>query len=152
MCWGVCLQPSMLIAQLEICRFVAVSHTLFWVQTCPCSHNLIFKAVKIIYRCNGITQRPSQPYQLNKQHRGCGSFTGRYCYLDNAQIQNFQWLRLAPSKGPNRVGVSFPSVEDGNISLRNVVFYSYLEFRTMDKVRKPSDYDYRTPSSELFRF
>jgi hypothetical protein len=35
------------------------------------------------------------------------------------------WLRLALSKGPNRVGVSFPSPEDGNrSSFRNVVFSS----------------------------
>jgi hypothetical protein len=34
-----------------------------------------------------------------------------------------QWLRLALSKGPNRVGVS-PSPEDGNrSSFRNVVFF-----------------------------
>jgi hypothetical protein len=36
-----------------------------------------------------------------------------------------QWFRLALSKGPNRVGVSLPSPEDGNrSSLRNVVFSS----------------------------
>jgi hypothetical protein len=34
-----------------------------------------------------------------------------------------QWLRLALSKGPNRVGVFPPSPEDGNrSSLLNVVF------------------------------
>jgi hypothetical protein len=47
---------------------------------------------------------------------------------------------LALSKGPKRAGVSLPSPEDGNTSsLRNVVFSSYLEFQTMDKVHKPSD-------------
>jgi hypothetical protein len=36
-----------------------------------------------------------------------------------------QGLRLALSKGPNRVGVSLPSLEDGNRSgFRNVVFSS----------------------------
>jgi hypothetical protein len=42
--------------------------------------------------------------------------------------------------GPNRVDVSFLSPENGNrYSFRNVVFYNYLEFRTMDKVHKPND-------------
>jgi hypothetical protein len=45
---------------------------------------------------------------------------------------------LALSKGPNRVGVSLPSPEDGNrSSFRNVVFSSYLEFGTMDKPTNP---------------
>jgi hypothetical protein len=48
-------------------------------------------------------------------------------------------MRVAISKGPNRVGVSLPSPEDGNrSSFRNVVFSSYLEFRTMSKVQEPS--------------
>jgi hypothetical protein len=35
-----------------------------------------------------------------------------------------QWLRVAFSKGPNRVGVSFSSLEDGNrSSFRNLVIY-----------------------------
>jgi hypothetical protein len=42
--------------------------------------------------------------------------------------------------GPNTVGVSFPSHEGGKtFSSRKVVFSSYLEFRTMAKVQKPSD-------------
>jgi hypothetical protein len=55
------------------------------------------------------------------------------------EVSLVQWLRLAFSKGPNRVGVSFPSPENGNrSSIRNVVFSStYLQFRTMDKVQKP---------------
>jgi hypothetical protein len=54
-----------------------------------------------------------------------------------------QWLGLALSKRPNRVGVSLPSPEDGNrSSFRNI--FLYLEFWTMDKVQKPS--------SEPFRF
>jgi hypothetical protein len=47
---------------------------------------------------------------------------------------------LALSKGPNRVSVSLASLEDGKrSSFRNVVFSTYLEFRTMDKVHKLSD-------------
>jgi hypothetical protein len=46
---------------------------------------------------------------------------------------------LAFSKRPNRVKVSFPSPEDGNRpSFRNVLFSSYLEFRTIDIVHKRS--------------
>jgi hypothetical protein len=42
--------------------------------------------------------------------------------------------------GPNKVGVSLPSPEDGSGSnFRNVVFSIHLEFRTMAKVHKPSD-------------
>jgi hypothetical protein len=32
------------------------------------------------------------------------------------------------------------------------MFYSYLEFGTMDKVHKPSDSECYTPLSEPFRF
>jgi hypothetical protein len=53
-----------------------------------------------------------------------------------------QWLRLAPSKTTNRVGLPPLSPEDGNkSSFRNVVFL-YLEFRTMGTVQKPSDSEY----------
>jgi hypothetical protein len=45
----------------------------------------------------------------------------------------------ALSKIPKRVAVSLPSPEDGNrSSFRNVVFSSYLEFWTLDKVGKLS--------------
>jgi hypothetical protein len=41
-------------------------------------------------------------------------------------------LRLALSKGLNRIGVSLPSPEDGNrSSYRNVAFSNYLKFRTI---------------------
>jgi hypothetical protein len=51
-----------------------------------------------------------------------------------------QRLGLTLSKSTNRVGASLPLPEDGNrISLRNVVFSRYLEFRTMDKVQKLGD-------------
>jgi hypothetical protein len=46
-------------------------------------------------------------------------------------------MRFALSEGPNKVGVSLLSPEDGNRShFRNVVVSSYLELRTMDKVQK----------------
>jgi hypothetical protein len=62
-------------------------------------------------------------------------------------------LRLAPSKGPSRVGVSVPSLVDGKrSSFRRVVFSSNLEFRTMDIVQKPSDSEWYTPPPEPFRF
>jgi hypothetical protein len=68
-------------------------------------------------------------------------------------IEFSPWLRLAPYKRPSRVDVSFHSPEDGNItSFRNIVYSSYLEFRTMDKVRKTSDSQCCTPKSEPFRF
>jgi hypothetical protein len=60
-----------------------------------------------------------------------------------------QWLRLARPKGSNRVSVSFPSHEDGNrSSFRNVVFPTYFELRTMDKVQILNDsgrYDRQNP-------
>jgi hypothetical protein len=62
-------------------------------------------------------------------------------------------LKLALSKGPNRVGVALSSSEDGNrSSFRNVVFSIYLELRTMDKVHKPADFECYTPWSEPFEF
>jgi hypothetical protein len=52
---------------------------------------------------------------------------------------------------PNRVRVSFPSLEDGNrFSLRNAVVSSYLEYRTMGKYHEPSDSQCYTLSSEPF--
>jgi hypothetical protein len=64
-----------------------------------------------------------------------------------------QRLRLALSKGPNRVGVSLPSLEDGNrYSLGHNVFYSYVDSQTLDKVQKPSDSECYTSSSEAFIF
>jgi hypothetical protein len=47
-------------------------------------------------------------------------------------------VRLAFSKGPERVGVSFTSPEDeSRFNIRNVVFSGDLEFRTTKKVHKP---------------
>jgi hypothetical protein len=46
-------------------------------------------------------------------------------------------MRLAFPKGRNRVGVFLPSPENGNSSsARNVVFSTYLEFRTMNEVKE----------------
>jgi hypothetical protein len=45
-----------------------------------------------------------------------------YFYVNNDSVQ---WLRLALSKGPNKVGTCLPSPEDGNrSSFGNVVFSS----------------------------
>jgi hypothetical protein len=53
---------------------------------------------------------------------------------------------------PKRVCVSVPSPEDVNrSSFRNIEFFNYLEFRTMDKVQKPSDSECYAPSSEPFK-
>jgi hypothetical protein len=49
-------------------------------------------------------------------------------------------IEIALSNCPNRLGISLPSPEAGNrSSLRNVVFSSYLEFRTINEVEKPND-------------
>jgi hypothetical protein len=49
-------------------------------------------------------------------------------------------MRLALSKGPNISGISLPWPEDGyRSSFRNIVFSTYLEFWTMDKVQKLSN-------------
>jgi hypothetical protein len=48
--------------------------------------------------------------------------------------------------------LSPPLADDGKgSSFRNVVFSSFLEYRTMDKVRKLSNSECHTPSSEPFR-
>jgi hypothetical protein len=46
-------------------------------------------------------------------------------------------------------GVSLPLSDDGNrSSFRNIVLYRCLEFRTIDKVHKPRDPEWHTPSLE----
>jgi hypothetical protein len=51
-------------------------------------------------------------------------------------------LKLALFKGPSRVDVSLPSLEDGNRSrILTVVFSCYLESLAMSRVLKPSDSD-----------
>jgi hypothetical protein len=50
------------------------------------------------------------------------------------------WLKLALSKWPNRVGVlSFTWVRD---SFQNIVFTGFLEYSTMDKVQKHSNFEH----------
>jgi hypothetical protein len=72
--------------------------------------------------------------------RTAPTFTG---FLDFVHYPVTEVSRLALSKGHNKVGVSLPSPEGGNrSSFRNVVFSNYLEFRTMDKVQKPSDSEF----------
>jgi hypothetical protein len=82
--------------------------------------------------------------------------------------QNHWVCRLCPSSGilmtrKNNIsetgsrssdwGVSHPSSESWNrSSFWNVMFSSYLEFWTMDKVHNPSDSECYTPSSEPFIF
>jgi hypothetical protein len=62
-----------------------------------------------------------------------------------------KWIKLALSKEPSRVGVSLSSPDDGNrSSFRNLVFSSYLEFRTIDKVHNPSYSECYTTSSETY--
>jgi hypothetical protein len=62
-------------------------------------------------------------------------------------------VRLAVSRGPNKVGVFFASPEEGHrSSLRNVMFCGYLQFQTMDKIGKPSDSECYTSLSETFAF
>jgi hypothetical protein len=65
---------------------------------------------------------------------------------------HWTWLRLALSKGPNWVGV-FPPHTWGEKQIqfpKRRVFLS-LEYRTMEKVQKPSNCDCDTPSSEPYR-
>jgi hypothetical protein len=62
---------------------------------------------------------------------------------ERADFQLDQWLKSALFEGPNILGGSLFSPEDGNrCSFRNIVFSSqfsslYLVFRTMDNVKKP---------------
>jgi hypothetical protein len=52
-------------------------------------------------------------------------------------------LRFALYEGSNRAGVSIPSNEDANTpSFRNVMYSSYLEFRTLGNVHGFSNPEY----------
>jgi hypothetical protein len=52
----------------------------------------------------------------------------------------FQFMRLAVSKVPNNIGISFHLNEDGTRSdFRNVLRSTYLKFRTTYKVHEPRD-------------
>jgi hypothetical protein len=49
-------------------------------------------------------------------------------------------IEVSPFNGTQQSRVSLPSPEDGNrSSFRKDVLSSYLEFRMMDKVQKPSN-------------
>jgi hypothetical protein len=49
-------------------------------------------------------------------------------------------IEVSPLLETNGIEVSCPSFGDGNrFSFKNIVFSSYLEFQTMDKIHKPSD-------------
>jgi hypothetical protein len=49
-------------------------------------------------------------------------------------------MKLVLSKGPKSVGVFLPSSEEGNkSSFRNILFRSFLEFRTTEKVQNLSN-------------
>jgi hypothetical protein len=63
--------------------------------------------------------------------------------LERANLNH--WM-LALPKGPNTVGVSLPSPEDGNrISFQNDVFSSYLEFQRMEESRNPMSVERSIP-------
>jgi hypothetical protein len=61
---------------------------------------------------------------------------------DGAERSESQWLRLALSKGPSRIGVSILSSRNGNIQFPKLRVFYYLEFQTIDKVHKHSDSEY----------
>jgi hypothetical protein len=65
-----------------------------------------------------------------------------------------QWLRLAFSKGHNRVSVSFPSYLRTEIDPvpETLFFFWYLELWMMDKAQKHSNSEWYAPNSESFRF
>jgi hypothetical protein len=73
--------------------------------------------------------------------------------LQITSVNGQRWLRLALSKGPNKVGVSLPRLKTEAVKrFQNVVFSSYLEFWLMDKVQILGDSECYTASSEPFWF
>jgi hypothetical protein len=72
--------------------------------------------------------------------------------LGPQSLNQVQWLRLALSKGPNRVGAVVPFTwgRKRNLFPKRRVFW-YLEFQTMDEVREPSGSECCTPSTVSFR-
>jgi hypothetical protein len=64
--------------------------------------------------------------------RFCPQVNGRRHSVGSRRKSQPQSLDLALSKGSNRVGACFHSHEEGyRYNYRNVVFYTYLELRTM---------------------
>jgi hypothetical protein len=60
-------------------------------------------------------------------------------YTKTYKIRRVQWFRLSLSKVPNKVGVSLPSLKDGNrYSFRNAVFRLF-RIPNNGQVHKPSD-------------
>jgi hypothetical protein len=58
--------------------------------------------------------------------------------------------RIAFSKGPDKVDVSpSPLLKKETYPVSETLFSSYLEFRTMPKVHKPSDSEWYTSSEHL---
>jgi hypothetical protein len=69
-----------------------------------------------------------------------------------SHLKNLVSGNLALFNGPNTVGVSLRSSEDGNrTSFRTSVISSYLESRMMAKVQEPSGSVCSAPSSESIR-
>jgi hypothetical protein len=58
-------------------------------------------------------------------------------------------VRLALSKGPNRVGVFLPSPEDGSIQFPKRCVFKFLEFQTMNRVQNPSNSKHKSSPAEL---
>jgi hypothetical protein len=80
-----------------------------------------------------------------------------HTYLHNPQ--NHCYYELCPSsaiknsyKTQRKLNLFPSSGARKRTMFRNVVFYSYLEFRTTDKVHNPNDSECCTPSSGPFRF
>jgi hypothetical protein len=64
-------------------------------------------------------------------------------FLLQVSLSHWTECLLFLCKRPNRVGVSILSLKYGNrSSFRSVVFSTYLEFRTMDEVHKPSNQNF----------
>jgi hypothetical protein len=63
-----------------------------------------------------------------------------------------QWLWLALSKGPNRVGVPLTwGRKQIQFPKRRVFIFKFFRIRTMDEVRKPFNSMCYTPSSEPYK-
>jgi hypothetical protein len=99
---------------------------------------VIFVDLNAVYLFFIFNINPNQK-SLESLHLRTSSMVRNSKWLGNTV---FRQLELFPSSGEGDtycVG-SLPSPEDGNSSsCWNVVFSSYLEFWTMDKVHKPSD-------------
>jgi hypothetical protein len=74
-------------------------------------------------------------------------------YLYNTQNHRVCGLRKSSGILNNWITYSPPLHEEGNRSnFRNVLFSSYLELWTTEKVHTPSNFECYTPSSEPFGF